>query len=97
MELTFVTELGESFVVEIDENMELENVMALLEVEVSSVHIRTLAFDAVDHRCPYRCSCVSSNSTDRSISLPPPTMYFRQMNYRDPTLTLSDIVRHTGG
>lgn len=35
MELTFVTELGESYPVEIDENMELENVMALLEVEVS--------------------------------------------------------------
>jgi len=33
MELTFVTDLGESFVVEIDPNMELENVMALLEAE----------------------------------------------------------------
>jgi len=33
MELTFFTELGESYVVEIDENMELENVMALLEAE----------------------------------------------------------------
>lgn len=40
MELTFFTELGESFVVEIDENMELENVMALLEAEVSPVHAR---------------------------------------------------------
>lgn len=36
MELTFITELGESYVIEIDENMELENVMALLEAEVSS-------------------------------------------------------------
>lgn len=35
MELTFVTDLGQSFVVEIDPNMELENVMALLEAEVS--------------------------------------------------------------
>ena len=34
MELTFITELGQSFVVEIDPNMELENVMALLEAEV---------------------------------------------------------------
>jgi hypothetical protein len=34
MELTFVTDLGQSFVVEIDPNMELENVMALLEAEV---------------------------------------------------------------
>ena len=40
MELTFVTELGESFVVEIDPNMELENVMALLEAEV-----RLFSFD----------------------------------------------------
>lgn len=35
MELTFVTDFGDSFVVEIDPNMELENVMALLEAEVS--------------------------------------------------------------
>jgi hypothetical protein len=34
MELTFVTDLGQSFVVEIDPNMEFENVMALLEAEV---------------------------------------------------------------
>jgi hypothetical protein len=37
MELTFVTDLGQSFVVEIDPNMELENVMALLEAEVGGV------------------------------------------------------------
>ena len=34
MELTFVTDLGQSFVIEIDSQMELENVMALLEAEV---------------------------------------------------------------
>jgi DNA damage-inducible protein 1 len=33
MQLTFVTDLGQSFVVEIDADMELENVMALLEAE----------------------------------------------------------------
>ncbi|KAF9555359.1 hypothetical protein CPC08DRAFT_135121 [Agrocybe pediades] len=33
MELTFVNDLGQTFVVEIDPNMELENVMALLEAE----------------------------------------------------------------
>ena len=58
MELTFCTELGESYAVEIDENMELENVMALLEVEVSPIHIQTLAFDTVDHCSPCRDSCV---------------------------------------
>lgn len=43
MELTFVNDLGHSFIVEIDPNMELENVMALLEAEsgipVSEQHI----------------------------------------------------------
>ncbi len=34
MQLTFVTDLGQAFVVEIDADMELENVMALLEAEV---------------------------------------------------------------
>nr|GAT46472.1 DNA damage-inducible v-SNARE binding protein [Mycena chlorophos] len=33
MQLTFVTDLGQSFVIEIDADMELENVMALLEAE----------------------------------------------------------------
>ncbi|KAJ7194608.1 hypothetical protein GGX14DRAFT_476283, partial [Mycena pura] len=33
MELTFVTDLGHSFVIDIDPGMELENVMALLEAE----------------------------------------------------------------
>ena len=37
MELTFVTELGQTFVVEIDPNMQLEDVMALLEAEVRSL------------------------------------------------------------
>jgi hypothetical protein len=35
MRLTFVNDLGQTFGVEIDPNMELENVMALLEAEVS--------------------------------------------------------------
>ena len=33
MLLTFINDLGQSTVVEIDPNMELENVMALLEAE----------------------------------------------------------------
>jgi len=35
MQLTFVTDLGQSYAVDIDPDMELENVMALLEAEVS--------------------------------------------------------------
>ncbi|KAG1835388.1 hypothetical protein F4604DRAFT_1910813 [Suillus subluteus] len=34
MQLTFVTDLGESYAVDIDPDMELENVMALLEAEL---------------------------------------------------------------
>jgi hypothetical protein len=34
MELTFVTDLGATFSIDIDANMELENIMALLEAEV---------------------------------------------------------------
>jgi hypothetical protein len=39
MRLTFVTDLGQTYVVEIDPKMELENVMALLEAEVSESRI----------------------------------------------------------
>jgi hypothetical protein len=35
MQLTFVNDFGQTFAVEIDPKMELENVMALLEAEVS--------------------------------------------------------------
>lgn len=34
MNLTFVTETGETYAIEIDPQMELENIMALLEAEV---------------------------------------------------------------
>lgn len=34
MELTVVNDLGQTFIIEVDPNMELENVMALLEAEV---------------------------------------------------------------
>jgi hypothetical protein len=39
MRLTFVTDLGQTYTVEIDPKMELENVMALLEAEVSDSRI----------------------------------------------------------
>jgi hypothetical protein len=38
MQITFVTDVGESYVLEIDPNMELENIMALLEADVSAGH-----------------------------------------------------------
>ena len=43
MELTFINDLGQSFVIEIDPNMELENVMALLEAEVCCSSVITYA------------------------------------------------------
>lgn len=36
MRITFVTDVGESYALEIDPNMEMENIMALLEAEVSA-------------------------------------------------------------
>jgi hypothetical protein len=39
MRLTFVTDLGQTYTVEIDPKMELENVMALLEAEVSDSRV----------------------------------------------------------
>ncbi len=39
MRLTFVSDLGQTYTVEIDPKMELENVMALLEAEVSDSRI----------------------------------------------------------
>lgn len=35
MRLTFVTDIGQSYVIEVDPQMELENIMALLEAEAS--------------------------------------------------------------
>ncbi|PSR81030.1 hypothetical protein PHLCEN_2v6561 [Hermanssonia centrifuga] len=49
MELTFLTDLGQPFVVEIDPNMELENVMALLEAESGiSVHEQSISHEGRD-------------------------------------------------
>lgn len=39
MHLTFVTDLGQSYVIEVDPQMELENIMALLEADVSTPDI----------------------------------------------------------
>jgi hypothetical protein len=54
MELTFTTDLGQSFVIEIDPGMELENVMALLEAEVRlgcQLFRLALKFRAVGDSC----------------------------------------------
>jgi hypothetical protein len=42
MRITFVTDMGESFPVEIDPQMEIENIMALLEVEVQLLWLKYL-------------------------------------------------------
>lgn len=57
MELTFANEFDETYRVEIDENMELEDVMALLEVEVGS---NPCLLPCVRYRgsfCPCHRSC----------------------------------------
>ncbi|KAM5542503.1 hypothetical protein V8D89_003962, partial [Ganoderma adspersum] len=53
MELTFVTDLGGTFTVEIDPNMELENVMALLEAESGiPVSEQSLSYEGRDLNNP---------------------------------------------
>ena len=53
MELTFLTDLGHSYVVEIDPNMELENVMALVEAEVSWEYVAQIT-DLTTVSLPFR-------------------------------------------
>ncbi|KAG6897184.1 hypothetical protein C0992_003573 [Termitomyces sp. T32_za158] len=52
MNLTFVTDLGETFPVEIDPNMEFENVMALLEAEVRPSSLIAQQLTSLAHRLP---------------------------------------------
>ncbi|KAJ7055060.1 aspartyl protease-domain-containing protein [Mycena amicta] len=53
MELTFVTDLGQSFVIEIDAGMELENVMALLEAESGiAVAEQSISYNGQDLSAP---------------------------------------------
>lgn len=47
MKLTFFTETGHSYIAEIDPQMELENIMALLEAEVIFESKRTIAPDQI--------------------------------------------------
>ena len=37
MKLTFVTDVGQSYMIEVDPQMELENIMALLELDVGRI------------------------------------------------------------
>ncbi|KAI0806882.1 aspartyl protease-domain-containing protein [Fomes fomentarius] len=62
MELTFITELGQSFVVEIDPNMELENVMVLLEAEVTDQSISYEGRDLNNPKATMRESGVGDNA-----------------------------------
>lgn len=57
MHLTFVNEQGQSFAIEIDQNMELENVTALLSVDVRVIAHRALrtlnnTYGSLEYRSP---------------------------------------------
>ena len=95
MELTFFTELGESFVVEIDENMELENVMALLEAEVSSAHARVRQGGTSLSMLLFS-SFVKTQLIAQSHPAPPLRPCI-ETDHRGPTFALSVIVRHPCG
>ncbi|KDQ08230.1 hypothetical protein BOTBODRAFT_569995 [Botryobasidium botryosum FD-172 SS1] len=58
MRITFVTDLGQTYTIEIDPQMELENIMALLEAEVYNPFY-----------CIPTCASGSSSLTDRTYSL----------------------------
>lgn len=62
MELTFLTDIGATFVVEIDPSMELENVMALLESEV-----RVSFIDRIPHPTTRRSPQSGVPVADQSI------------------------------
>ena len=53
MKLTFVTDIGQSFEVEIDAQMELENIMALLEAEVRHGYTGQLVLFMMPHSPAY--------------------------------------------
>jgi hypothetical protein len=59
MQLTFVTDLGQSYAVDIDPDMELENVMALLEAEVSQFTLPPI--QPITYTCQFSsCLCLLS-------------------------------------
>ncbi|PPQ63164.1 hypothetical protein CVT24_005804 [Panaeolus cyanescens] len=97
MELTFVTDLGETFAVEIDPNMELENVMALLEAEVSRLLplLSISSFLSIFFITSISGIPISEQSIhylDRELSDPKKTM--RELNVTDKATLL---LRKKGG
>jgi len=82
MQLTFVTDLGQSYAVEIDPDMELENVMALLEAEVSrftlppssqDLHISILFFPFALHHdhSPHTMTPLTCVALDDAVNYTP--------------------------
>lgn len=49
MRITFITDIGQSYVIEVDPQMELENIMALLEAEVGPRPPTPVRIDINDH------------------------------------------------
>lgn len=64
-----MTDLGQSFVVEIDPNMELENVMALLEAEVRCAVLFTfLSAGSLSDACT--AGSLASRSQSKAYRIP---------------------------
>jgi len=69
MRLTFYTEIGQSYVVEIDPHMELENIMALLEAESGiPVADQSISIDGHDLSDP-RATIAQSGVTEDAVLL----------------------------
>jgi DNA damage-inducible protein 1 len=82
MKITFVTELGEAFVVEIDSSMELENVMALLEVEVS-VQFPLYIFQ--------RSFCTITSSLQSGIPIHEQNIEYQGRELTNPKATMAQL------
>lgn len=98
MELTFVTDLGQSFVIEIDPGMELENVMALLEAEVCSLYqVFSSKFTDTFEQSGISVGEQSISYNGRDLSAPKSTMRELGVNENNAMLLLRRKVPNVAG
>jgi hypothetical protein len=100
MKLTFMTDLGQTFVVEIDPEMELENVMALLEAEVRDQNYLTspaLRTDLSSFQSSIPIAEQSISYEDRELGNPKATIRQLGVEGEDATLLLRRRVANIAG
>lgn len=83
MRLTFFTDMGQSYVIEVDPQMELENIMALLEAEASN------ADQSEIRSCRPPNPCLGHEQSD--IPAPEQSISFQGKDLSDPKATLASF------